>query len=416
MKKAVLFFLCLMLTGCAPAQPGGSLGEESSSAQQQSSQSGSSQEEGGQGSSSQFQPDQSQPQEGQEGETTPTEQTVLPQNRDQIIEELLSAMTVEEKVGQMFLARCPQENAAQAVSDYKLGGYVLFGRDFKGKTAQQVRDDTASYQAASGVPMLIATDEEGGTVVRASSNPNLFAEPCQSPQELYQEGGMERVLRDTRQKDLTLLDLGVNVNLAPVADVSTDENDFIYDRSLGQDAETTAQYVGQVVETMQEDRIGSVLKHFPGYGSSQDTHVGVAMDQRPYETFTSSDFLPFEAGIQAGAGGVLVGHVVVTSMDETMPASLSQPVHTILREELGFEGVIMTDDLAMEAITHYVQDQSPAVMAVLAGNDMVLTTDFETQIPEVIQAVEDGTIPMEQVDQSVSRILSWKYDLGLLGN
>ena len=103
-------------------------------------------------------------------------------------------------------------------------------------------------------------------------------------------------------------------------------------------------------------------------------------------------------------------------MDETMPASLSQPVHTILREELGFEGVIMTDDLAMEAITHYVQDQSPAVMAVLAGNDMVLTTDFETQIPEVIQAVEDGTIPMEQVDQSVSRILSWKYDLGLLGN
>ena len=341
---------------------------------------------------------------------------MLPQNRDQIIEELLSAMTVEEKVGQMFLARCPQENAAQAVSDYKLGGYVLFGRDFKDKTAQQVRDDIGSYQAASGVPMLIAADEEGGTVVRASSNPNLFPEPCQSPQALYQEGGMERVLRDTRQKDLTLLDLGVNVNLAPVADVSTDENDFIYDRALGQDAETTAQYVGQVVETMQEDRIGSVLKHFPGYGSSQDTHVGVAMDQRPYETFTTSDFLPFEAGIQAGAGGVLVGHVVVTSMDETMPASLSQPVHTILREELGFEGVIMTDDLAMEAITHYVQDQSPAVMAVLAGNDMVLTTDFETQIPEVIQAVEDGTIPMEQVDQSVSRILSWKYDLGLLGN
>lgn len=180
MKKAVLFFLCLMLTGCAPAQPGVSLGEEGSSAQQQSSQSGPSQEEGG-SSSSQPQPDQSQPQQGQEGENTPSEQAVLPQNRDQIIEELLSAMTVEEKVGQMFLARCPQENAAQAVSDYKLGGYVLFGRDFKDKTAQQVRDDIASYQAASGVPMLIATDEEGGTVVRASSNPNLFPERCSLP-------------------------------------------------------------------------------------------------------------------------------------------------------------------------------------------------------------------------------------------
>ena len=112
---------------------------------------------------------------------------------------------------------------------------------------------------------------------------------------------------------------------------------------------------------------------------------------------------------------MLVSHNIVTSMDESLPASLSPAVHQILRDTLGFDGVILTDDLAMDAVAQYAQDGSAAVLAVQAGNDMVLTTDFETQIPQVIAAVEDGTIPMEQIDQSVARVLSWKYDLGLLG-
>ena len=161
--------------------------------------------------------------------------------------------------------------------------------------------------------------------------------------------------------------------------------------------------------------MGSVLKHFPGYGNNQDTHTGAAVDQRPYETFESSDFLPFQAGIQAGADAVLVSHNIVTSMDESLPASLSPAVHRVLRDTLGFDGVILTDDLAMEAAAQYAQDGSVAVLAVQAGNDMIVTTDFETQIPQVIAAVEEGTIPMEQIDQSEARVLSWKYDLGLLG-
>ena len=325
-------------------------------------------------------------------------------------------MSVEEKVGQMFFVRCPETDQAAKVSQYKLGGYILFGRDFKDKTAQQVRDEIASYQASSGIPMLIGTDEEGGTVVRASSNPNLFPSREPSPQVLYGQGGLDAILQDARQKSVTLLDLGVNVNFAPVADVSTDPADFIYERALGQDAQTTADYVAQVVAVMGQERIGSVLKHFPGYGNNQDTHTGVAVDERPYETFETSDFLPFQAGIQAGADAVLVSHNIVTSMDEALPASLSATVHQILREGLGFEGVILTDDLAMDAVAQYAQDGSAAVLAVQAGNDMVLTTDFTTQIPQVIAAVEDGTIPESQIDQSVARVLSWKYDLGLLGD
>lgn len=412
MKKALIVFLCVLLTGCAPTPGTGSQSTGSQSTPQDSSVQSS--DSSSQGSSSGT-PDASQDPEDPPSQTDPGTHSSSTENQDQIIEELLSAMTVEEKVGQMFFVRCPDTGAAEAVSEYKLGGYILFGRDFKNKTAEQVRNDISSYQSAAGVPLLIGTDEEGGTVVRASSNPNLFPHSGLSPQDLFAQGGMDAIIQDARQKGVTLLDLGVNVNLAPVADVSTDSNDFIYDRAFGQDAQATAEYVSNVVKTMDAQGIGSVLKHFPGYGNNVDTHTGVAIDERPYETFQTSDYLPFTAGIQAGADAVLVSHNVMTCVDDQLPASLSPAVHKELRETLGFQGVIMTDDLAMDAVAAYAGDQSPAVMAVKAGNDMIVTTDFQTQIPEVIQAVKSGEIDEEQIDQSVTRVLKWKYDLGLLG-
>lgn len=412
MKKALIVFLCVLLTGCAPTPGTGSQSTGSQSTPQDSSvqSSDSSSQDSSSGT-----PDASQDPEDPPSQTDPGTHSSSTENQDQIIEELLSAMTVEEKVGQMFFVRCPDTGAAEAVSEYKLGGYILFGRDFKNKTAEQVRNDISSYQSAAGVPLLIGTDEEGGTVVRASSNPNLFPHSGLSPQDLFAQGGMDAIIQDARQKSVTLLDLGVNVNLAPVADVSTDSNDFIYDRAFGQDAQATAEYVSNVVKTMDAQGIGSVLKHFPGYGNNVDTHTGVAIDERPYETFQTSDYLPFTAGIQAGADAVLVSHNVMTCVDDQLPASLSPAVHKELRETLGFQGVIMTDDLAMDAVAAYASDQSPAVMAVKAGNDMIVTTDFQTQIPEVIQAVKSGEIDEEQIDQSVTRVLKWKYDLGLLG-
>ena len=343
-----------------------------------------------------------------------------PDPRQEAIDSLMADMTLEEKVGQMFFVRCPDVQAAEKVSQYHLGGYLLFGRDFQTSTgdwltAEAFTATVAAYQAAADIPLLIGVDEEGGTVARATRNPNLFAAKRQSPQAVYAQGGMEAVLEDTRLVNQGLLTYGINVNFAPVADVSTNSSDFIYDRSFGQDAAATADYVAQVVAEMDTVGIGSVLKHFPGYGSNADTHTGVAIDQRPYETFVNGDFLPFQAGIDAGADCVLVSHNVVTCMDDTLPASLSPEVHRILREELGFTGVVLTDDLAMDAVEAYAEDGSVAVLAVLAGNDMIVTTDFETQIPQVIAAVESGIIDEGLIDQAVSRVLGWKYDLGLLG-
>lgn len=323
-------------------------------------------------------------------------------------------LPIEAQVAQMFFARCPEVEAAALAGQYDIGGYILFGRDFEGQTRESVTETIQSYQDAAATPMLIGVDEEGGTVVRISSNPNFRASKFRSPQSLYNEGGFGLITSDTKEKDALLASIGVNVNFAPVCDVSTNPNDFMNARSFGKDASQTSEFVRTVVGQMLADNTGMVLKHFPGYGNNIDTHTGIATDDRPIETFRESDFLPFQAGIAAGAQSVLVSHNIVTCMDSELPASLSPAVHDILRDELGFEGVIMTDDLIMEAITDYTGGENAAVLAVQAGNDMLVSSDFVTQYNAVLAAVQDGTISEDRIRESAIRVIRWKMELGLL--
>ena len=323
-------------------------------------------------------------------------------------------LSLEAQVAQMFFARCPDVDAATLAEQYDIGGYILFGRDFEGQTRESISQTIQSYQDAAATPMLIGVDEEGGTVVRVSSNPAFRAAKFRSPQALYNEGGFDLITSDTKEKDALLASIGVNVNFAPVCDVSTDPNDFINARAFGQDAAQTSEYVRTVVEQMVEDGMGMVLKHFPGYGNNVDTHTGIAMDNRPIEQFRASDFVPFETGIDAGAQSVLVSHNIIACMDAALPASLSPAVHDILRDELGFECVIMTDDLIMEAITDYTGGENAAVLAVQAGNDMLVSSDFVTQYNAVLAAVQDGTISQERIRESAVRVIRWKMVLGLL--
>lgn len=335
-----------------------------------------------------------------------------PEKTDKITE-MLDNMTIPEKVGQMFMVRVPKEYADKRVSEYHLGGYIMFGRDFDNKTKEEVINNIASWQEASDISMLIGVDEEGGTVNRISTNTEFRSEPFKSSQELYKDGGFDLIYEDTIEKANFLKELGINVNFAPVVDVSTNPDDYIYKRSFGKNANLTSEYASTVVTAMKEANIASVLKHFPGYGNNTDTHTGISIDNRSLETFKESDFLPFEAGIKAGANIILVSHNIVTSMDSDNPASLSTRVHEILRNDLGFAGVIITDDLYMDAISKNY-DSSVAVLAILAGNDLICTTDFESQIPEVIAAVEDGTISIDRINESVRRILELKLELNLI--
>ncbi|WP_312699977.1 glycoside hydrolase family 3 N-terminal domain-containing protein [Sedimentibacter sp.] len=326
---------------------------------------------------------------------------------------LLREMTTEEKIGQIFLVRYPEADKLDLYLSMKPGGFIMFGRDFADKSKTEVIDNINYCQTTSTVPMVIAVDEEGGTVVRVSSNPLLSDERFKSPQELYEYGGYEEIERDTVKKSELLSELGINLNLSPVADVSVDETDFIYERSFGKDAEKTATYVRTVVEAAKKQGVSSSLKHFPGYGNNVDTHTGSATDTRPFEQFVSSDFIPFKAGIESGAESVLISHNIVEAIDPGLPASLSKNVVGILRYDMEFTGIVMTDDLSMGAISELRAELSPEVTAVTAGNDMLIVTDFESSFQTLLNAVNSGEILMDRIDESVLRILKWKYYMKL---
>ncbi|MDZ5000266.1 beta-hexosaminidase, partial [Clostridium perfringens] len=270
------------------------------------------------------------------------------------------------------------------------------------------------YQNSSKIKLLIGIDEEGGIVNRLSRYSEFRAIPFYSPQDLYNEGGYPLIISDTKEKATLLKSLGINVNLAPVCDVSINPDDYIYPRTFGKNALETAQYIKTVVSTMKENKIGSTLKHFPGYGNNIDTHTGISIDERSYDTFKNSDFLPFEAGIEAGSESILVSHNIVKSMDENLPASLSPNVHKIIRNELNYDGIIMTDDLQMDAIKEYIGDSTSAVLAITAGNDLIIASDFHIQIHSVLEALKNGVITEDRINESVLRILNWKFDLGIL--
>ena len=345
--------------------------------------------------------------------TTTTTDVYTPPD-DPALVSLMQTMTVEEKAAQMILVGCTDEAAGADACQKGAGGLCLFAQPFANKTAEQVREMTAGFQAAADIPLLLSVDEEGGTVNRVSLNPQLRNSIFFSPRYLFELGGMDLIGSDTAEKAEFLLDLGLNVNLAPVCDVPLTENDFIYPRCFSTDANETADYITDVVSILKEYHLGTTLKHFPGYGGSADTHLNMAYDDREYDNFVERDFLPFAAGIKAGADSVMVSHNIVACMDADYPASLSPEVHRILREELGFRGVIISDDLSMNAITQFTNGQNPAVAAVLAGNDMLCYREFEPSVEAITAAVQTGDIDEAQLDASVLRILAWKQSLGLI--
>lgn len=356
----------------------------------------------------------------------PTEETAAPEPVDtepvsietqpaDPIRELLNQMSLEERVGQLFLARCDAGTALNDIAQYHLGGFVLFGQDFDGQTPDSIRETLAAYQNTAKLPLLIAVDEEGGTVTRVSRYPAFRDEPFPSPRDCFAGGGLPMVLTVEEAKCQLLQSLGINVNLGPVCDISTNPSAFMYKRSLGQDAETTGEFAAGTVTLMNAYGIGSALKHFPGYGNNADTHTGLATDSRSLAELEGNDLIPFAAGIEAGCGAVMVSHTIVQALDEELPASLSPAVHQYLREEMGFDGVIVTDDLVMEAISGQYGAGEAAVLAVLAGNDLLCSTDYPTQYSAVLDAVLDGRIDIDVLNDRATHVLEWKMALGLLG-
>ncbi len=320
--------------------------------------------------------------------------------------ELLNTLTIDEKISQMLLVRHPSQNDLNIQKNYQFGGFVFFASDFKDKTKEQVIKMISDLQNISKISLITAIDEEGGIVSRLSSNKNLVSTPFKSPQELYKENGYQAIYDDVLNKSQILEELGLNLNLAPVVDVSTNKNDYMYQRTIGMDTEHTSIYAKTVIEASKKGNVSYTLKHFPGYGNNLDTHITSSIDNKSYDDILKYDIPPFQEGIKAGAEAVMVSHNIVFNIDKDNPSSLSKKVHDILINDLNFKGIIVTDDISMNALKD-IEDIE--IKAIKAQNDLLITSDYQNSFNNIKKAYNENVITEEEINNHVLKILAWKY-------
>ena len=329
-------------------------------------------------------------------------------------EEILNSMTLEEKIGQLFIVRYENIDEEDEVKQYQLGGITFYGKDFRYEDKDSIIELINSLQSDVKIPMFMSVDEEGGSVARVSRWYQYRSEIFLSPRDYYEQGGLDLVLQMEEEKAQLLSSLGLNMNLSPVADISDKPGAFMYDRSLGEDAYTTAEFVCRTAKISADYGVGSVIKHFPGHGNNTDTHFYTARDTRSLEELKENDLIPFQAAMDEENSAIMIGHTVVEALDDEYPASLSKKVHDYIRNQMSFDGVIMPDALDMDTVSSSFNGENVAVLAIMAGNDILCTSEYKEQYEAVLQAVKDNKISIEQIDESVLRILRWKLQLGII--
>ena len=341
------------------------------------------------------------------------------QKTEELIEEYLSNMPLEDKVSQLFFVQ-PEaltgvdtavqasDMTKEALQEYPVGGIVMFSKNIQDR--DQICAMLANLQAYSKYPLFLGVDEEGGSLVARVANSGTISVPTfPNMMEIGNTGNPEEAYEVGRTIGTYLKDLGFNLDFAPIADVLVNpENQVIGERAFGSDAELVAKMVKRVVEGLQEQEVSAVLKHFPGHGGTEaDSHEGTAILNRTLEELRSEEFLPFQSGIEAGADMIMVGHISVPEVtgDDT-PATLSETVITdLLRNELEFDGIIITDSMSMGAIVDHYGPGEAAVQVIRAGGDMILMPqDFVEARQAVLEAVYQQEITEERINESLRRI------------
>ena len=373
---------------------------------------------------------------------TPTaEPTAEPASK---VETLLSSMSLEEKVGQLFIIRpeslstelTPQqahdtteygvtewtEDMALQLEKYPAGGVAIFGKNIS--SPEQLKNFVAAMQQASSLPLFMGVDEEGGSVSRLANSPAFRTEEgyvlpqFKSMAEIGASGdtGAARTVGFTI--GCYLAEYGFNLDFAPVADTNTNpDNVVIGDRAFGSDPELVSQMVAAELDGLHSAEVLGCIKHFPGHGDTVgDTHDGYVSIQKTWDELLSAELIPFINNLD-NTDMVMVAHISLPNITgDGLPASLSgELISGKLRGELGYDGVVITDSLAMGAIAQEYTSADCAVMALDAGVDILLMPeDYAAAFEGVVQAVEEGRLSMERIDESVARVLELKDQLGLL--
>ncbi len=385
-------------------------------------------------------------QKKEEAAYTPPESSILPDQTEGAEEagmseedaayasrDYMEAMTTREKVGQLFTVNLELLDGSwgsfyehgrvtakmkEALAEYPVGGVILFSRNID--TRKQTKKLIRGLQKNTTVPLFVSVDEEGGDVARIGSNPRMKTDTFPTMEEIGKTQDADYVYEMASSIGGQIGELGFNVDLAPVADVRTsDLNREIGSRSFGDDPQEVAGFVSAYIKGLASQDICSTLKHFPGQGSSSgDTHQGSVDIDSSIASLRKIDFVPFVAGIEAGADQIMVSHISVSKVTETSePASMSELIMTtILREELDFEGLIVTDAFDMASITDYYSAAEAACEAFQAGADVIL---MPQSLPEafdaIVESIEEGAYSEKRLNDSVQRILQLKFQKGIMG-
>lgn len=359
---------------------------------------------------------------GGEDVQDPADQSGSAEGSD-IVEKTLADMSLRDKVCQMMFVRpesitgidvvtAAGDTTKSALEQYPVGGIVYFAQNMESK--DQVKEMIDNSQSYSKVGLFISTDEEGGMVNRLM---NTVGTTYIDSMYNYKDEGIQKAHDNAYTIASDMAALGFNMDFAPVADVwSNPDNTVIGERAYSDDYSQAAELVGSAVKGFEDGGVMCTLKHFPGHGdTAEDSHYSSAYVRRTKDEIMADEMQPFTAGIDAGAEFVMVGHLIVPDIDE-LPATLSYKITTeMLRNEMHFEGIAITDSLAMSSIADNYGVGESAVMSIKAGIDMLLDpTDIDTAIDAVVQAVESGDITEDRIDDSVRKILALKEKHGLL--
>lgn len=341
----------------------------------------------------------------------------------ELVDKTMAEMSLHDKVCQMMFVT-PEgltgtddvmvagDATKQALQAYPVGGIIYFANNFD--NVDQTRDMISNTQSYSKIGLFIATDEEGGRVNRIM---DTLGTTYIGPMYDYKDDGPDAAFENAKTIASDMSALGFNLDFAPVADVwSNPDNTVIGDRAYSDDYAQAAELVGSAVKGFQDGDVICTLKHFPGHGdTAEDSHYSSAYVNRTKAQIMADEMQPFRTGIDAGAELVMVGHLIVPDIDE-LPSTLSYKIATeMLRGDMEFDGVAITDSMEMESIADNYGVADSAVMAVQAGMDMLLQpADLAVAVNAIVTAVQNGDITEPRIDESVRRILTLKAERGLL--
>jgi beta-N-acetylhexosaminidase len=349
---------------------------------------------------------------------------------EQKVQAILDGMTLEEKIYQMFIVTPEDLSDVSPVTQaddttkaylerYPVGGIIYFASNLESETQTiEMLSNTQQYmQDINGIGLFMCVDEEGGNVSRVYKSLGTTTEL--QPMQYYGELADSQQAYDigaTLANDIS--QYGFNLDFAPVSDVDANMDNGLHElgRCFSDDPQIVALMVSNVVKGLQDNGVSACIKHFPGLGSTDaDTHDGLVYVERTKEEFEDVDLIPIKAGIESGVDFVMVSHMTIDNLSDGAPCDLSKSVVTgWLREELGYDGIAITDSHQMNSITDYYGNSS-AMLAIMAGIDIVLMPqDLEESFNRVYEAVQNGIISESRIDESVTRILTQKAKLNLI--